>query len=519
MSVQDTRLTTGEEVSAKLKLATELARLARRGEALELLTHCDDWEHPYNEKGLLVAAEVLARRDPIEALEFLAVHSEDFASAESRFAYLVTSAFCYVNTRNFDAAREMLSSAADLVRDDLTRAARLGYERSRLAWATRHYDPNSDDMALAMSDPSPDAQFKALGLRSWMRAGLEDYAGQVQDLLAAFRQFQSHSKTCEITAVALYLRGLLRLAVETGNNEAVAAGEAAYEMIEWTPDIQEHQFLCVRALAWYAFQQGDSGRAQWLLKDSKELAPTLAWQVWAHADRAYVARLNGNQAWAAEELAQADSIAQEVEWDTTHDEERYALVMLADLFSSTDMAQAQRYVSIHTKLGRDSIDPTIAAAHDRRAVAYAKYAAGEVQAMLGNVKLAKESLEFSYETFARIGHSYRAALAAAALFRLTEDTNWLEKARSEAGRFPKSPFFRRLSELDKVEEQRVLSGLTPMQRQLAVAFSQGADLDDLSLRFSRSRFTINKQIEAIFESLGVHSRHTLRAELRQRGIL
>ncbi len=519
MHVQDERLRTGADVSATLQLAADLARRARRDEALQQLVHCEDWPAPFNEQGLLVCAEVLARRDPISGLEFLASHTEAFKSAEGRFGYLVSSAFAYVNSRSFDGARDMLASARELVQDDVTRVARLGYERSRLQWATRRYDPNSDDLALAMSDPSPDAQFKALALRSWMHAGLENYGDQLRDLRAAFRHFVEHADRCDITAVAIYLRGLLGLAVELGDDEAMTVGARAYEAVEWTRDIQDLQFISVRALAWHAFHQGDSGRAQWLFKDSKGLAPTPAWEVMAHIDRAYVARMNRNEAWAAEELALADSLASEVEWDATHGEERQALVMLGELFASTDMAQAQRYVSIYSALGKDSLDPTLTSAHDRRSIAHEKYASGRVQAVLGNVKIAKESLEFAYDVFAQIQHPYRAALAAAALFEVTEDLRWLEKARAQAAHFEKSPLFRRLSELDAVEEQRVLSGLTPMQRQIAIALSQGADLDDLSHRFSRSRLTLEKQIEIIFAALGVQSRHALRAELRQRKML
>lgn len=519
MHVQGERLKTGADVSTSLQLAADLARRARRDEALQLLEYCEDWPAPFNEQGLLVRAEVLSRRSAILGLESLALHSEDFKSPGGRFGYLILSAFCYVNSRNFDGARDMLASAQELVEEDLSRAARLGYERARLLWATRRYDPESDDIALAMSDPAPDAQFKALALRSWMHAGLENYGEQIRDLRAAFQQFEEHSGSCDVTAVAIYLRGLLGLAVELGDRESMLLGQRVYETLEWTPDLQDLRFICVRALAWQAFHEGDPGRAQWLFKDSKELAPTLAWKVIAHIDRAYVAKMNLNEAWAAEELAQADALACEVEWDSTHGEERQALVMLAELFSSTDMAQAQRYVSIYSSLGKDSLDPTLASAHDRRSIAYEKYATGRVQAVLGNVKLAKESLEFAYDVFAQIKHPYRAALAAAALFEVTEDLQWLEKARTQAGHFAKSPFFRRLSELDKVEEQRVLSGLTPMQRQIAIALSQGADLDELSMRFSRSRFTLEKQIEIIFAALGVESRHALRAELRQRKML
>lgn len=519
MHVQGERLRTAADVSKTLQEATELARRARRDEALALLAECEDWPAPLNEQGLLVRADVLSRRSAVLALESLASHSEAFTSTAGRFGYLMLSAFAYVNARNFDGARDMLASAQELVQDDLSRAARLGYERSRLAWATRRYDPAADDIALAMSDPEPFAQFRALALRSWMHAGLENYDAQMRDLLAAFKFFAQAPESCDRTAVAISLHGLLRLAVEMGDGEGMRAGEAAYEAIEWTPDLADLQFMCVRALAWHAFHEGDPGRAQWLFKDSKELAPTVAWQVMAHVDRAFVARMNRNEAWASEELALADSLASEVEWDATHGEERQALVMLGELFSSTDMAQAQRYVSIYSTLGKDSLDPTLASAHDRRSIAYEKYAAGRVQGVLGNVKLAKESLEFAYEVFAHIKHPYRAALAAAALFELTEDSKWLDKAREQAARFSKSPMYRRLSELDKVEEQRVLSGLSAMQRQIAVALSQGADLDELSHRFSRSRFTLEKQIELIFDALGVQSRHALRAELRQRNML
>lgn len=519
MHTQSGRIDTTPDAAVRLQTAVDFARRARRDEALAQLVDCEDWPQPLNEQGLLVRADVLTRRDPILGLEMLAAHSEAFASSSGRFGYYVSSACAYVNTRNFDGAREMLASAEPFVEDDLTRAARLAYEKARLQWSTRQYDPESNDLAVALSDPEPAAQFRALGLRSWMHAALEDYPSQTRDLLLAMREFEEHGVACDVNVVAIYLHGLLRLAVELGDSDAVRAGEAAYQNIEWTRDIADLQFMCVRALAWHAFHEGESGRAQWLFKDSKELAPTLAWQVMAHVDRAYVARMNGNEAWAAEELAQAANLAREIEWESTHGEERQALVMLAELFAPTDMAQAQRYVSTYIRLGIDSMSPTLAAAHERRFVAYEKYASGRVQAVLGNTKLAADSLEFAYDVFAQIRHSFRAALAAAALYDLTEDRAWLEKARAQATHFSKSPIARKLRDLDRDEDQRALPGLTPMQRQIAIALCEGVDLDDLSHRFSRSRYTLQKQIEIVFKALGVQSKHALRAELQHRKVL
>src|SRR5437016_182819 len=118
MHVKDGRLVeTGVDVAVALQDATELARRARRDNALALLTHCEDWPEPLNEQGLLVRADVLARRDPVLALEALAAHADAFASPAGRFGYLAISAFAYVNSRNFDAAREMLAGAQELVQD------------------------------------------------------------------------------------------------------------------------------------------------------------------------------------------------------------------------------------------------------------------------------------------------------------------------------------------------------------------------------------------------------------------
>jgi DNA-binding CsgD family transcriptional regulator len=299
----------------------------------------------------------------------------------------------------------------------------------------------------------------------------------------------------------------------------MAAGEAAYESIDWTGDIQEYRFLCVRALAWDACLQGNPARGQWLFKDSKDIAPTDAWKVMAHVDRAYIARMNGNEAWAIEELSQAHAIANRVTWSATSGEERLALVTMAILFAPIDMAQAQRYVSSYIQLGAEGVNPTLALAHDRRALAFEKYAMGRVQQVLGNTPLAVRSLETAFEIFLQSEHFYRAALAAAALYQITAAPTWLEAARANAARFPQSGIYQRLNTAGAPQETVTLGELTPMQREIALAIGQGLETQQLSERFSRSTYTIERQIHAIYNALGVRSRPALRAELQRRGVL
>ena len=207
-----------------------------------------------------------------------------------------------------------------------------------------------------------------------------------------------------------------------GDNEAVDDARELYESIEWPQELADAQFLAFVTLAWDAFMRGDSARAQWLLRDSKEIAPSDAWRVLSHVDRAYVARMNHNEPWARDELMQAQAQARTVVWAATTGEERQALVMLAVLFAPVDMGQAQRYVSTYMRMGKDSIDPTLAIAHDKRALGFSQYASGCVNQVLGNKESATTAFEAAYKIFDEAEHHFRAALAAQGLAEVTGAT-------------------------------------------------------------------------------------------------
>lgn len=513
--------TTAAEAKRLLEEALESQRRARRDDALSRLTGCEDWPTPLNEQGLLLRAEVLTFRDPILGLEELAAHSDAFTTPDGKFGYYIASARAYTNSRNVDGAEAMLEAAEALLDGpNDQRRCRLAYNRLRVMWSTKNYDPHSDHFTYALRDQDPATRFAVMLLRSWMYAGVEDYRSQLNDLLAAFKLFDEEGYRCDLTGVAIALNSMLRLAFELGDDAAVCAGEAAYDTIEWTRDIQDYRFLCVRALAWHAFLQGEPARAQWLFKESNDFAPSTAWKVMAHVDRAFVARMNLNEAWATEELYQAHSLARTVSWSATSGEERMALMTLAVLFAPVEMSQAQRYVSTYIQIGSENLNPTLAAAHEtRRNIAYQKFAEGRVQAVLGNTVLAIKSLEAAYEIFTQIEHEYRAALAAQALYEITKHENWLKLAQAHAAKFPKSAIHQRMLDKSVPTQDEQLGSLSASQRQIAVAFCQGTDMEELSRRFSRSVFTLQKQVDAIYAALNVKTRLELRNELQRRGLM
>lgn len=512
---------TGPQAASKLQQARDAQLRACRDAALLALVDCAEWPAPYNEQGLLLRADVLAAHDAIAALQELAAHADAFRSSDGRTGYLITSARAYMKARNFDAGEAMLNEAQRVVgQANVERRHELAYARARLSWNRREYDPQNEDLALAMRSKDPALQFNALNLRAWMHAGLEDYRSTMHDFRGCLKLYSEHGYRCGLGNVAVTLQSALGFGWELNDAQTEREGENAFETIEWTPDIEVHRFLCLRGLAWYAFLRGDSARAQWFFKDSKDVAPAPAWKVIAHVDRAYVARMNLNEAWAAEELHEAHTIARDVDWHSTRGEERVALITLAVLFAQTDLGQAQRYVSTYIELGSDNIYPNFEASHvPRRAVGAEKYAAGRVQAMLGNTDLAAHDLEQAYEIFSAIGFDFRAALAAQALHELTKDDRWLKNARVHASKFPNSAFAQRLNADHRDHDNTELEGLTPTQRQIAIAYCQGAGVTELSRRFSRSSFTIGKQLDAIYAAFGVSSRPALRDELHRRGFL
>jgi tetratricopeptide (TPR) repeat protein len=502
----------------RLDEARELLRTGWYEAASARLEGCEDWAVPLRETAMAVKAEIALRHDPIAALEMLARVNDLFTTAQGRYTYHVISGKAYANARNFDSAAQMFDRAEEHAGGEARRAAEIAHHRARLRYLSGEFEPDHHDFSVALGHPEPGARLMTLIVRSWMHGGLGEYAEQVADLRAAVALAREHPQAMDLYSLGRALHSLLRLAVEIGDVQAIRDAEALFESIEWTPDLCDAQFLSLRALAWGAFLRGETARAQWLFRDSMAVAPNDAWRVTAHVDRAYVARIGGNEAWALDEIAHAAELARQIVWAATVDEERQALVTLAVLLAPVDMGQAQRYVSTYMRLGTQSVDPSLAIAHDRRAEGFAQYAWGRVHQVLGNTPSSTSAYETAYRIFSEAGHHFRAALAAVGMSEVTGLPLWRERAREHASHYPQSAFYRYLQEAIERPAAPEVDGLTPLRVQLAVALCNGFDAAELSQRFSRSEFTIKREIRGLYEALGVKSRAALRDALRERGI-
>jgi DNA-binding NarL/FixJ family response regulator len=240
----------------------------------------------------------------------------------------------------------------------------------------------------------------------------------------------------------------------------------------------------------------------------------------AHLDRAYVARIAGNEPWALEEIAEADRLGHTVTWESTFGEERLALLTLATLIAPANASRAQRYASTFSSIGTGSMHPTLAFANDgdRRTRAFARFTQGQIDAVLGQNDAAEAALREAYAIFADIGYAYKSAITALALAKVTGDASWRTRAAEHASSYPNCPLVPTDEGRGAGLEPAMPVTLSPLQRQIARALAGGAEIADVSRRLSRSIYTIEQQINAIYGAFGVKSRAEFLVTARQAGV-
>jgi DNA-binding NarL/FixJ family response regulator len=143
---------------------------------------------------------------------------------------------------------------------------------------------------------------------------------------------------------------------------------------------------------------------------------------------------------------------------------------------------------------------------------------GTIERTIGNTVAAVQALTEAYTLFAGIDHHYKAALAASALADATGDPAWTQKALGHSERYPGSPLSRTIAKPAPARTDDLFERLTPMQRQVARAMWEGLDARRLSERFSRSLYTIEREMNVVYGVFGTKSVAGLREIAMKRGL-
>jgi DNA-binding NarL/FixJ family response regulator len=511
----------GRADSAELTRSIIDARFALRSAlydaALELLDGCEDWPEADVERAVLIKSETLSRRNSVTALSYLTSVDDVFTSVEGRFGRDIEAGRLHLAVRDFDSAGRRYVAARALSSTVPDGAATCAYHDVRMLWARRECDPDAPAFGIALSHTDPSVVTATYNYRAWFHAAGGDYVAQIADLQRALACEPALGEPIDVYTRATIVNSLARVAFETADEAGMVSAREAEEFLAWTPDVAHIRFEALRAIAWDAFMRGESGRAQWTFKEARSIAPSPAWRVQAHLDRAYVAQIAHNDVWALEELGEADRIARDVRWESVTDE-RGGLVMLATLYAQIDPARAQRYASMYTQIGVENLDPVYTLATDRRSIADARYAQALIDLTLGRRDAAIPALIEAYGVYDAARHHYRAARTAAALAEVTGEERWRTASVAHANRYPDCPLASMADEA-VARDEALPRQLSPLQRQIARALVAGSDAADLSQRFSRSLYTIERQIADVFEAFGVTSRAELFQEARSRGLV
>ncbi|HEY4441449.1 MAG TPA: hypothetical protein VGN14_13405 [Candidatus Elarobacter sp.] len=484
--------------------------------ALEILDGCEDWPAPHNEQAAVVRSETLSRRDPIVALTYLTGVDDIFRTPEGRFARDLEAGRLYLAVRDFDSAGRRYAAARVLAGSVADGPATMAYHDVRMMWARRECNTDAPVFAAALAHRDPTVVAATYSYRAWFNAVAGDYGAQIADLRHGIAVEPVSAEPVDVYTRATMINALARVAFETADTAGMQDARGGDETLAWTPDVAHIRFETLRAIAWDAFMRGESGRAQWTFKEARSIAPSPAWRVQAHVDRAYVAFIARNDVWALEELGEADRIARDVRWETVK-EERGGLVMLATLYAQVDPARAQRYASLYTQIGVENLNPLYTLGTDRRSIADARFAQALIDLTLGRKDAAVPALVEAYGVYYAAQHHYRAARTAAALAEVTGDERWRTASAAHANHYPDCPLATLADEAVKRDEA-LPRRLSPLQRQIARALLAGSDAAELSRRFSRSLYTIERQIAEVYEAFGVGSRGELLQEARTRGL-
>lgn len=506
-----------EAAASSLDRARLAARAARYQDALVLLDGCEDWPEHVRDEAIVLKADALGRKDAVAAVEWLTGVADAVATPRGRFAYAIAAGRAFTHVRDLETARGHYADAEALAHHDPDGALTLAYHRSRLAWISGDFNPNADDVAASVTHPDPDIAMAALATRGWHHGSVGDLRAQISDFRLALAMLDLETDLpLSVGTAAITCYSLVRAAFETADAEAMADVRARFEQIAWTDDVAVDRFQTLRIMGWDSFMRGNSGPAQWSFKAAMQYSPSVPWTVMARLDRAFVARIAGNEAWAVEEIAEAERLGRTVRWEETAGEERVALLTLATLLAPTNAARAQRYASTFSALGLEAIHPTLAIKNDPRTRAFARFAQGRIDAVLGRAAAAERTLREAYETFAQVGFVFRASMTARSLAELTGEASWREKAASHASAYPSSP----LAELPAAAaaQPALPVGLSPFQQQVARGLAGGAELVELSRSLSRSLYTIERQVTAVYEAFGVGSRSEFLASARAIGL-
>ena len=185
--------------------------------------------------------------------------------------------------------------------------------------------------------------------------------------------------------------------------------------------------------------------------------------------------------------------------------------MLAELFAHDDPAIAEQYLARFRTLG-SSVIPILAYGTDPRVKGFEAYSQGVAWLRLGDVEEGKAALSEAWSIFEDFNYAWRAALCGLALYEVTHDRRWIQRAARKIDPWPHSWIARRVVEATSTSVLR-LDRVPPAKRQVLELVRAGRRNSEIASVLGRSPNTVRNQLSQLFQTFNVKSRSELVAAL------
>lgn len=474
---------------------------------------------------------LLRDQRPHDVETLLAAHVHAFRDADSA----ATAALLYgtaVGRRDPDAGLKMLADAERSARRRVHPAvlAEIAYRRAHIHWLRGDM---ADTERLARITET--ANVDVLSVRgTQLRAFVAVAQGRFHDALAMFESARRAYARCREHDVDLALVVLQQIASleqtlrsdtvpgthmarhgRTIPRAAIGLGTAGGGRVRLCSDD-----------AWLFALDGDAVRAYAKARESEQLAPNDAWRVRGLSVRAAIAAAFGELAAAETFATEARTLASRVDWNATVDDERFALLLLAEVFSAFDPTAASqildRFDAIKSPL---AVTRILRDNGDARFRGWKAFVRASVARSLGDVALAAPLYATALDAFRSCGYRWREAQTLAALADLPPAVRTdavaapLDEAVALVARhFPNAFIARRFEGWTRVYVDARGRTLSPAQRDVLRWLLEGRTPREIAAIKGRGYETVRSHIRMLHRAFGTRSEHQLVAECARRGI-
>lgn len=473
----------------------------------------DDAKPSYDD--VLLRARIFLKHDESRAVAFLIGHPPKRNSPIDRGLWAQLLGVGYARMRDFERADHHLALAKHLLTAPAARA-HVAYDLARRFMLEGRLDEawrSAEDM---LDDRSVATKIAYEMLRSFILCQEEHYRASAESLIKAVGLIGKHREK-HLEEWFHAVQNLALFARELAFDDAAAVARVEIDQpIEWPEDFRTQRFQALKAVGWTCALRGDMLGCFRYLRTAEQAVPNKAFEAILRLDRSYFARIVGEQNWALDEIAKAEAIAADVDWNALSGDERVGLLLLAKATSFVDPEKARYYLARYK--GLDKIrSPLHLFAFDHRIEAIASDAEGMVRVATSEAG-AEDAFRKAWVIFDRIGYDWRAAHTALRLFDATGKNRWLHLAEDKLEAFPQSWLVQEARKR-KAPPSLPTVKLPPMQRKVFGMLCQKMTTAEIAAELGLSQHTVRNHLKAVFRTYGVNNRAALIAEAASRGDL